>query len=432
MTKEHIAIAIPTRNNKMSTGCLWLISQAIKRNGDSKCPYKFSVFNVGGLEPIEFCRNVIMHQFLGTDAQRLWMMDDDMEPEPNAFDLLSTDGDIVAGRFFRFAHRSEAGPVNLDLCAFIVDANGVPTPIKPPTSGITKVDGVGSGSMVIRRKVIADLKMRLPNRFRLLNGDLAELGPALPQPIFQRRYTSNGQVLLGADLDFCLRAKALGYSVVIDNDVKFGQVNHVNLNAIEDLINHRVAAATFYASKLTDKSLRRLHTAWGNTDYTAPLDYLKKAKDLALRCEGPILECGSGVSTIMLNKISQLSNTEVHTLEHEQGWYKHLIPIMDAPNHKFYRTPIKDYEGFRWYDTTPLDLPRNIKLVICDGPPSTVGRYGLLPVLRDHLAKECVILLDDANREDEQKILQRWRSEHSYTTELISTDGRGIALAYAA
>jgi hypothetical protein len=39
------------------------------------------------------------------------------------------------------------------------------------------------------------------------------------------------------------------------------------------------------------------------------------------------------------------------------------------------------------------------------------GRYGLAPVLKEKLHPDCVILLDDAERKDEQDIILRWSEE---------------------
>jgi hypothetical protein len=58
-------------------------------------------------------------------------------------------------------------------------------------------------------------------------------------------------------------------------------------------------------------------------------------------------------------------------------------------------------------------MPDRFGLVVCDGPPSQTlgGRYGLAPVMKDRLGPGCVILLDDASREGEQEVVQRWAKE---------------------
>jgi hypothetical protein len=58
-------------------------------------------------------------------------------------------------------------------------------------------------------------------------------------------------------------------------------------------------------------------------------------------------------------------------------------------------------------------MPGRFALVVCDGPPYDTkgGRYGLVPRMRERLQPGCVILLDDAYREQERAIARRWKAE---------------------
>ena len=70
--------------------------------------------------------------------------------------------------------------------------------------------------------------------------------------------------------------------------------------------------------------------------------------------------------------------------------------------------------GWTWYDL-PGGLPSAIGLLFVDGPPGTTGpqaRYPALPLLGSRLAPGAVLVLDDADRPDEQEIVKRWQSEH--------------------
>jgi hypothetical protein len=52
-----------------------------------------------------------------------------------------------------------------------------------------------------------------------------------------------------------------------------------------------------------------------------------------------------------------------------------------------------------------------IDLLIIDGPPGFIqkhSRYPALPLLNKQLAKDCVVFLDDAARDDEQEMVRRW------------------------
>ena len=75
--------------------------------------------------------------------------------------------------------------------------------------------------------------------------------------------------------------------------------------------------------------------------------------------------------------------------------------------------PLKDYGDFCWYDAPLESMPGGFALVVCDGPPGCTkgGRYGLVPIMRERLKPGCVILLDDAGREQELAIARRWEVE---------------------
>ena len=80
--------------------------------------------------------------------------------------------------------------------------------------------------------------------------------------------------------------------------------------------------------------------------------------------------------------------------------------------------PLADIEleaqSFKWYEL--IDLHKNdIDVLIIDGPPGFLqeqSRYPALPMLHHRLAENCVIFLDDAARDDEQIIVDRWLKEH--------------------
>jgi hypothetical protein len=88
--------------------------------------------------------------------------------------------------------------------------------------------------------------------------------------------------------------------------------------------------------------------------------------------------------------------------------------------------PLKSYAGYSWYDPPLSRWSRNFSLVVCDGPPADTpgGRYGLAPIMREHLAPGCVILLDDAEREPEREIAQRWSAELDAPSKSSTTTSR--------
>ena len=162
--------------------------------------------------------------------------------------------------------------------------------------------------------------------------------------------------------------------------------------------------------------LSALMAAWGNPEYAAKLDYLEEVAARAVTTAGPILECGSGITTIVMGLMAGRRGVAVWSLEHWPDWHTR---VTDALKHNRIQgvevcfAPIRKFDGFSWYDPPLAKLPRRFSLIICDGPPGDApgGRYGLFPVLRERLLAGTLILLDDAHRPSEQEVVGRWSAE---------------------
>jgi len=166
--------------------------------------------------------------------------------------------------------------------------------------------------------------------------------------------------------------------------------------------------------------LRALVYGWGNEGWSAESEYLRhmvKLVDSLGRQE--VLECGSGLSTLLLAAAAARHGGRVTSLEHVSDWAERVRN--ELKRYGLSRTavplvaPLRTYGPYTWYDATSVVGP--FAAVVCDGPPSTTpgGRYGLLPVMGPRLAPGCRILLDDAARLEEQEILRRWRRERGAT-----------------
>lgn len=173
--------------------------------------------------------------------------------------------------------------------------------------------------------------------------------------------------------------------------------------------------------------LSALIYGWGNESWSALEEYLAACLNHALACKGPILECGSGLTTIMLGAIAQRSGNAVWSLEHNPWWGEKVRKCLSeygiSAAHVCH-APIRNYGGFSWYDA-PLDaLPPKLSLVICDGPPGDTpgGRYGLVPVMRQRLQPGSVVLLDDAGRVQEHAIADRWARELGTGYEMLGVE----------
>ncbi len=163
---------------------------------------------------------------------------------------------------------------------------------------------------------------------------------------------------------------------------------------------------------------------WGNDYWSALEEYLSACVRAAMHADGPILECGSGLTSIVVGAIAQRTGNSMWSLEHNPEWSRRVQQRLtryriDAV--QLVTAPLKDHPDFTWYDAPLERMPDNFALVVCDGPPGETrgGRYGLAPVMGDRLKPGCVILLDDAGRHEERAIARRWEAELGATSELL-------------
>ncbi len=160
-------------------------------------------------------------------------------------------------------------------------------------------------------------------------------------------------------------------------------------------------------------SLRLAREGWGNTGCSASVQLCRRLCELAIDDRGPILECGSGLTTLLLAHLSARTGRPVTTFEHEPAWYSRVrrwLKRLRLSAPLLLQRPLVSHGTFDWYDLSEDDLPAGITLVLCDGPPgwSRGGRFGLLPITYDKLADRCTILLDDFGRERERTIAVDW------------------------
>lgn len=162
--------------------------------------------------------------------------------------------------------------------------------------------------------------------------------------------------------------------------------------------------------------LNELSIGWGNEGFAAQTDYLEEVSRQAARTNGPVLECGSGLTTIMLGLLAGRRGVQTWSLEHFPEWQARVTKVVErfeVPNVQICSAPLRSYGEFTWYEPALSEMPEEFQLVICDGPPGATvgGRYGLLPVMGERLPPGSIILLDDATRPGELECLRRWTSE---------------------
>ena len=183
--------------------------------------------------------------------------------------------------------------------------------------------------------------------------------------------------------------------------------------------------------------LTRLRVGWDNQGWDAKLDYFETIVAAAATTEGPILECGSGLTTLLLGQVAGRRNVQTWSLEHNLLWHQRVSSALRTHHVggvKLCLSHLRNYEGFNWYAPPLSEMPSDFSLVICDGPPDLAngGRYGLLPILGSRLKKGAVILFDDVREPGQPEVLRRWSAEYGVQVELRETEEVSFAVVTCA
>ena len=138
-----------------------------------------------------------------------------------------------------------------------------------------------------------------------------------------------------------------------------------------------------------------------------------------------VLECGPGTSTVYMVMAMRGAGVDgkIVGLEHDQSFaamtrnvleslgLMDMVEIREAP-----LTDWRDQEPpVTWYDPAALTDLRDIELVLIDGPPKSSApsaRAPAFPLLKSRLKPGAIIVVDDARRPDEQRMIAEWLEDH--------------------
>jgi predicted O-methyltransferase YrrM len=134
-----------------------------------------------------------------------------------------------------------------------------------------------------------------------------------------------------------------------------------------------------------------------------------------------IVECGSGVSTVVFARVVRQEGGHIYTIEEDAEWCARVLAWLDrdgtADVVTVIHAPVEGSGEERWYRRAALDeIPAGIDLLVVDGPTawisgSELARYPALPYFYEKLAPDATIALDDSFRRGERQIIARWRNE---------------------
>ncbi|MEW6647026.1 MAG: class I SAM-dependent methyltransferase [Pseudomonadota bacterium] len=175
-------------------------------------------------------------------------------------------------------------------------------------------------------------------------------------------------------------------------------------------------------------------------DWSAAPDFLQVIVDHVLtRKPQTIVECGSGLTTLMLARACALNGGgHVYSLENGADYAADTRAWISRYGLNEYSTVLHaplipstiNGRDYLWYDISQLAV-QDIDMLVIDGPPGFIqqhSRYPALPLLFEQMKDECTVFMDDAARPDEQELVAMWQAQYRNTTHTYLALERGCAI----
>lgn len=155
-----------------------------------------------------------------------------------------------------------------------------------------------------------------------------------------------------------------------------------------------------------------------------------------------IVECGSGVSTIIIgNLLRQNQKGHLFSVEDDKNWFDFVSGLLTQQDLGRWVTlvyaPLQEYgwtdTGAAWYDIGKLQVAfqslDHIDLLLVDGPRSIheLSRVPALSFFRPWMDSSSLVILDDAFRSHEQAVLATWQRDFEIDVNIQSWTARGQA-----
>jgi hypothetical protein len=364
---------------------------------------------------VDDARNFLVQQFMASDCKSMVFIDDDVgwDTEGLAKLLCYKDVDIVGGAY-PLRQLTEDYPIRRLMDNPVMQARA---------DGLLEVEGIPTGFMRIERHVIdAIAEKRKHLKFYAKE---ARQGDTQMQVIFER-LIADGHRWSG-DLNFCREARQLGFKVHVDPEINF---THMGNRKWEGNLGRFLRKKNGVLDPRLDGAVERLITGDNSIEvfkdihkfYDEPYAMgprsLKEVYDRCFAAKGPILECGSGITTIIAAIACLRNGQMVHSLEHDLDWFRHVrnyINLWKVKPAALYYAPLAEYPDpdndkmpMMWYGDGVLDdLPKEFDVVLIDGPPRRYRREGVYKLVGDRI-KNAVWIVDDTEDPKELASLTKY------------------------
>ncbi len=348
---------------------------------------------------VDDARNSIVRDFLESDCTELVFLDSDVTWEPrDLVQLCQRDCDVVGGVY---PYRREGGvnmPVRLMEGGEVHD-------------GLREVEGLPTGFMKIRRHVLEKMAEFRPWYFD-------KIYPT--HLIFDRPDPDEEHTRWGGDIDFCNRWRAMGGKLYADEELRLG---HVAKIVIYDSLAAHLRRVTetalgylmprFRDGIENEGDYNELFQYAGNS-YAADAGVLALVAGIARKCAGPIIETGSGMSSVLM---AAVTDQTVYSLEHIERYADQTLAWAEesgVSNLGILCAPLVD----GWYDPNWPDLPAKFAFGFCDGPPRL---YGTRMKFFEVFGPRCTVIAVDDIKTDNNfaRKVHEWAAANERTVTIL-------------
>jgi len=340
---------------------------------------------------VDDSRNKIVSEFLNSDCTSLVFIDADVSwDERDLVELCQHELPVVGGVYgFRRDGTDDAMPFQSKSGAMVED-------------GLIEVLGLPTGFMKIRRDVLEEIVLKSEN-FRTKKDSL---------PLVFERTIVDG-LRWGGDLNFCRKVRECGHAIYGCTEFRLG---HTGAHESHDSLGAFIRRQNDITIPVVADKIRRgvdrpedlmeaiefIANPWG-----ACLEVMMVAVAAARQADGPIIESGSGLTTIFM---AAATEHIVYCIEHDKTYaekMKEMALASGVGNIMIIHAEIKD----GWYDLEGLELPARFSVGLNDGPARALGdRMKFFDFLSDRID---LIVADDADEAAYAEKMRNWAGRNN-------------------
>jgi len=349
---------------------------------------------------VDDARNIVVQNFLLSDCTDLVFLDADVFWNVDSLvKLCQSPADVVSGIYpYRRQGQNEKMPV--------IPIPGVKTPDK---DGLLEVIGIPTGFMKIQRHVIETLCEDADHFY-----NKAETRSKVPI-LFERTFEDDAR--WGGDITFCRKWHKKGGKIHVLPELRLGHTGNLTIYDSFGAAMRRQDDETlkYMVERIKNNDFNphlfsEVLKAKGNP-YSALEDVLMMCALLGQKADGPIIETGSGLTSLVL---AASTDQTVYSLEHDKFWADKVSDMAKSAGITNIEVKLCDIKD-EFYDL-PDDLPESFALGLNDGPPRLLGsRLKFF----DHFGDIETIIVDDADDPGYGDYLKTWCNTNARQLDFI-------------